>query len=171
MSLRILQSPLNSHFREGLADSRDVSAILSMGKEIVMAKTDGNLQIHIPDRNYPGEIIPWIRQYYVVPLEVPFLTPKFFIPPPPANRQPPTAAPPGCVSYSSNAPVSSTLIADFFPCLQLFRSLSHVGETLHARAKRKRSKGNRESQKFCLCRPNLCGNASWNMSQGVLQPR
>jgi hypothetical protein len=168
MSLRILQSPLNSHFREGLADSRDVSAILSMGKEIVMAKTDGSLQIHIPDRNYPGEIIPWIRQYYVVPLEVPFLTPKFFLPPPPANRQPPPhpAACPIPPTLPSPPPWSLT----FFPCLQLFRSLSHVGQTLHARAKRKRSKGNRESQKFCLCRPNLCGNASWNMSQGVLQP-
>lgn len=35
-----------------------------------MAKTDGSLQIQIPDPQNPGNNINWNRQYYAVPLEV-----------------------------------------------------------------------------------------------------
>ena len=52
-------------------DCRDANAVLTMGQETAMAKTDGSLQIQIPDKDSPGGSIPWTRQYYAVPLEVP----------------------------------------------------------------------------------------------------
>ena len=42
-----------------------------MGDGNIMAKTDGSLQIQIPDPHSPGAKILWNRQYYAVPLEVP----------------------------------------------------------------------------------------------------
>ena len=45
-----------------------------------MAKTDGSLQIQIPDEKLAGGKILWNRQYYVVPLEV---HPSLSTPPPP----------------------------------------------------------------------------------------
>lgn len=43
---------------------------LPMGKETVMAQTDGSLQIQVPDDKFPGKKLLWNRQYYLVPLEV-----------------------------------------------------------------------------------------------------
>lgn len=50
--------------------ARDAGAILTMGEKNIMAKTDGSLQIQIPDPKNPGTSINWHRHYYVVPLEV-----------------------------------------------------------------------------------------------------
>ena len=54
------------------ANCREANAILTMGEETVMAKTDGSLQIQIPDDKNPGRKILWNRQYYAIPLEVPY---------------------------------------------------------------------------------------------------
>jgi hypothetical protein len=50
---------------------RDANAVLTMGSETATAKTDGSLQINIPDEKSAGRWIHWNRQYYVLPLEVP----------------------------------------------------------------------------------------------------
>jgi hypothetical protein len=51
-------------------NGRDANAVLTMGQDTAMAKTDGSLQIQIPDEKSLGAKILWNRQYYVVPLEV-----------------------------------------------------------------------------------------------------
>lgn len=50
--------------------ARDAVGILTLGEQTVMAKTDGSLQIQIPDPTNPGRSINWNRQYYAVPLEL-----------------------------------------------------------------------------------------------------
>src|SRR2546430_6449106 len=50
--------------------ARDAGGILTLGEQTVMAKTDGSLQIQIPDPTNPGRSMNWHRQYYAVPLEV-----------------------------------------------------------------------------------------------------
>jgi hypothetical protein len=47
---------------------RAQEAILTMKDKHVAAKTDGSLQIEVPDTK--GNRILWSRQYYVLPLEV-----------------------------------------------------------------------------------------------------
>ena len=52
----------------------DAGAVLRTGDgektQTVMAKTDGSLQIQIPDPQQQGRGMNWTRQYYAVPLEV-----------------------------------------------------------------------------------------------------
>ena len=72
-----------------------------MGETKVTAKTDGSLQIQIPDNNALGGSIPWTRQYYALPLEV-TATPHLF----PAQLYP-HAYPLG---ISSRVPASNPLV-------------------------------------------------------------
>jgi len=79
-----------------------------MGEGTVMAKTDGSLQIQIPDETSAGGKIFCNRQYYVVPLEV-------------HTSQLPFSGilvlfPPVRGAYSSSLPTFSFLYASFlFP--------------------------------------------------------
>jgi hypothetical protein len=66
-------------------NGRDANAVLTMGQDTAMAKTDGSLQIQIPDEKSLGGKILWNRQYYVVPLEV--------LPTPSPSRTPSTQSP------------------------------------------------------------------------------
>lgn len=53
---------------------RDVGVILTEGQTKVTAKTDGSLQIWIPDRNVWEGSFFWTREYYAIPLELPTTT-------------------------------------------------------------------------------------------------
>lgn len=96
------------------AKNRDANAVLTMGKDTAMAKTDGSLQIQIPDPNSTGGNLLWNRQYYVVPLEV---LPNMLSQCPFLHR-------PRCLEI---------------PCTFYFQILT-LGETILPRSQRKRSR-------------------------------
>ena len=107
-----------------------------------MAKTDGSLQIQIPDEKSPGGKILWNRQYYVVPLEVfPYI--RVF---------------PGlCPSFSG-------YIATYVSVAQRLI----LGETVLSGRQGERIWRNNRSQKFCICGTNICGNVGGDMPPGIL---
>jgi len=49
---------------------RAQEASLALGKDRIAARTDGSLQIEVTDPNDSDTQLFWMRQYYVIPLEV-----------------------------------------------------------------------------------------------------
>jgi hypothetical protein len=122
-------SPLYFHCSSVyVADCRDANAVLTIGQETVMAKTDGSLQIQIPDSNSPGGKLLWNRQYYVIALEVLPESPPVQFPPSLPRTSPATF----CLATAFPLPSPTGSSVCFLRTLTL-------GKTLLPRRERKRS--------------------------------
>jgi len=113
----------------------DACATLTLGDQTIMAKTDGSLQIKIPDTQNPGRVINWNRQYYAVPLEVR----------------------PHPIRVSSHLPIPVPVRVPYpraHPC-SVLGPYSYPGKTFLPRSQRKGSPRNNRLQTLRLRRPGL----------------